>query len=409
MANKPSPAAAPRRGASEAPARGDQAAAPVPPAEASDQAANEHDDEQEAEGAAPSSSTEVRRPAPSGRAAIHPALTDPDAGPSVGIRGQAPVQRQQKRKRPALVLSPQHRAKREQQSSPAESAEEDAHQDDDLRDAGSDAGSEDGEEGDDGSEAYDDDAFSSYSASSASTRKDPSDSKAVGRFLQTLPHGVFGSLLEKDERKTLLRRYALPRVIGGRAPSLNDELHAAFEAKHVHVDTRADAARISRFDQQRQVLTPMLAAMAALAEGDRASAATALQDAATLAVANIATTVLERRIAILTPMGRGFVPLAKAPQRCEPGTPLFDTARLVPAIEAQHKLIAAVSQAASVGKADGRPRSSGAPRPSGVPGHESVTSSRRSRRPLISAIFPKKREFNCRNAQRARERGGGRG
>ena len=77
--------------------------------------------------------------------------------------------------------------------------------------------------------------------------------------------------------------------------------------------------------------------MAALADGDRASAATALQDAATLAVANIATTVLERRVAILTPMGRGFVPLAKAPQRCEPGTPLFDTERLMPAVAAVFK------------------------------------------------------------------------
>ena len=83
-----------------------------------------------------------------------------------------------------------------------------------------------------------------------------------------------------------------PRVIGGKAPVLNDELHAAFAAKNVRVDTRADGQRISAFDQQRQVLTPMLAAMA--------SAATAIQDAATLNVANIATTVLERRIAIMT-------------------------------------------------------------------------------------------------------------
>ena len=71
--------------------------------------------------------------------------------------------------------------------------------------------------------------------------------------------------------------------------------------------------RIATLDLQRQVGSPIIAAMAALASWNTASAAAALEDDAVLALGNVAATTMERRTEALAPMDPGYAPLAREP------------------------------------------------------------------------------------------------
>jgi hypothetical protein len=51
---------------------------------------------------------------------------------------------------------------------------------------------------------------------------DPSAHPAVRWFLARMPLGTFGSAMDREERKTLLRACAMPAAIAGKAPPLNE-------------------------------------------------------------------------------------------------------------------------------------------------------------------------------------------
>jgi hypothetical protein len=174
---------------------------------------------------------------------------------------------------------------------------------------------------------------------------DPSTHPAVQGFLARMALGTFGSAMDREERKTLLRAYAMPAAIAGKAPPLNEELVGALAAKHARMDGRAEELGRAAFELQRQPLSPLLAAMAAIADGDLVVAAQAVAHATTLVLANVAATTMDRRAAALAPLGKGYAQLAHARQACGPGTPLFEVGALARAMTQQHALIQAVGAA----------------------------------------------------------------
>ena len=322
----------PRRSALEASASGASRTASAPPSEAQEPtvaAQGASDALPEGQDASNPSEDEVSRAGP---ASTHPAPSQPSDGSLEATIGSG---QSLKRARTPLVWSPRQRRTQD-------------HEGDASSGPDGTTGSEEEEEAEDASR--DDDARSWATSAASSRAPDPSDTPAVKAFLGGLPHGPFGSVLSKDDRRALLRRYAMPRAIAGKAPALNADLHAAFDALGTAVDQRADGRRVAAFEQQRQILSPLLAAMAAVAAEDLAAAHAAIADATSLAVANVAATVVERREALLAPLGPGYSQLATTPQLCGPGDNIFSQAKLSRAINQQSKLIASVTQAFTIGK-----------------------------------------------------------
>ena len=167
----------------------------------------------------------------------------------------------------------------------------------------------------------------------------------VQEFVAGLANGLYGTTLTPKERKEL-RMTPHASFMKEPVPEVNKALETVMSSVGKPEDSaarkKADAALALRQQHHREVLVPILGAMAAVADDDRDLAAEYVAAAAQLVVDDLAVLTGDRRKIAAAPLGMTEFAAKAAP--AHGGGPLFPEAMLTQALKEHNELRVAATQ-----------------------------------------------------------------